>query len=196
MRAMLADRFHLAVHVENREQSVYELVLARRDGKLGPGIKPVDIDCEARLAAERAAADAAREAGTPQPPRQPTDYKVPPPPCVVRTVPPEFRDRFGDRLGRLGDLMEGDTTMANLAGTLRLFTRREVVNKTGLSGTYRVAMNFAIMAAFRGPDAAPAADAPPSVFTAIQEQLGLKLESSRVVTDTLVIDRLDRPTEN
>lgn len=87
--------------------------------------------------------------------------------------------------------------MDNLARTLLVFTRRVTVNKTGLSGTYRVAMNFAAMAAFLGPDAtAPAADAPSSVFTAIQEQLGLKLESSRVLNETLVIDRLERPTEN
>ena len=53
------------------------------------------------------------------------------------------------------------------------------------------------MAALRGPDiTAPAPDAGPSIFTAIQEQLGLKLESSRALRDVLVIDRLEHPTEN
>ena len=57
-------------------------------------------------------------------------------------------------------------------------------------------MEFDRMASIRGPDAAASPDAAPSVFTAVQEQLGLKLESSRAERDTLVIDRLDRPTEN
>ena len=64
LRAMLADRFKLAVHTEPREQSVYDLVLARADGRLGSGMKSVDVDC-AKIIAETLAADAAREAGTP-----------------------------------------------------------------------------------------------------------------------------------
>jgi len=50
------------------------------------------------------------------------------------------------------------------------------------------------MSAVRGPDThAPASDAP-SIFTALPEQLGLKLESSRAMAEVLVIDHLDRPT--
>jgi uncharacterized protein (TIGR03435 family) len=91
---------------------------------------------------------------------------------------------------------EGDTTLDNLAIALRFSAGRFVVNKTGLSGSYRVTMNFDNRPALLGPAvAAPAADAP-SVFTAIQEQLGLKLESSRAPRETLVIDRLDRPIQN
>ena len=48
----------------------------------------------------------------------------------------------------------------------------------------------------RGPDIALSPDAPPTVFTALPEQLGLKLESSRSERDTLIIDRLERPSEN
>jgi uncharacterized protein (TIGR03435 family) len=114
----------------------------------------------------------------------------------VRIVGAAVRDRSGDRQGRLGDLMEGEMTMANLAMALRPWTGRFVVNKTGLSGSYRVTMNFDSTAARRGPDAASAPDAGPSVFTAVREQLGLKLESSRAPLETLIIDRLDRPTEN
>jgi uncharacterized protein (TIGR03435 family) len=196
LRAILADRFKLAVRIENRAQPAYDLVLARRDGRLGRGIKPVDIDCDARIAAERAAAEAARNAGTPPRPQLP-DFNAPPPPCTLRTVGASLRDRVGDRQGRLGDLLEGETTMANLADALRPSAGRVVVNKTGLSGSYRVTMNFDSMAARRGPDATGlTTDGAPSVFTAIQEQLGLKLESSRALRETLVIDRLERPTEN
>jgi hypothetical protein len=48
----------------------------------------------------------------------------------------------------------------------------------------------------RGPDLAPAPDTPPSVFVALPEQLGLKLEPSRTIADTLVLDRLEPPTGN
>jgi uncharacterized protein (TIGR03435 family) len=92
--------------------------------------------------------------------------------------------------------MEGETTLANLAGTLRMATGRFVVDKTGLAGSYRIAMTFDISAARRGLDAVAPPDAAPSVFTAIREDLGLKLESSRAERPVLVIDRLERPSEN
>jgi uncharacterized protein (TIGR03435 family) len=195
-RAMLADRLKLAAHMENREQQVYDLVLARRDGRLGPGLTKVDVDCDAQYAAERAAAEAATSRGTPPDPRPRSDFKAPPPSCTLRTVPAVFRDRFGDQLGRLGDLLEGETTMANLARLLSPSTRRTVVDKTGLPGSYRVRMNFDNLAALRPPTTDASPSDVPSVFTAIQEQLGLKLESSREVRETLVIDHLERPTEN
>jgi len=55
LRAMLADRLKLAVHTESREQDVYELVVARKDGRLGPNLKPSEIDCVAKLVADKAA---------------------------------------------------------------------------------------------------------------------------------------------
>jgi uncharacterized protein (TIGR03435 family) len=194
LRAMLADRFKLAAHIEKREQPAFDLVLARSDGRLGPGIKQVETDC-ARIAAERAAAP-------PQAPSPRPDFKVPPPTCTMRTVGAVIRDIDGDHLGRLGDLLEGEGTLDNLAQALMFGASRLVVNKTGLAGSYRVTMNYDMRSGRLGPTSA-ATDATatdlggvPSVFTAVREQLGLKLESSRVVTDSLVIDRLERPTEN
>jgi uncharacterized protein (TIGR03435 family) len=179
LRAMLADRFKLATHVETREQPVYDLVVARSDGRLGPSIKPSEADCIAKAAADRAAAEAT---GNPVPPPPGVfDRNAPPPPCSMRT----------------GDGVEGDATMAFLATLLRGATGRLVVDKTGLSGSYRLALKFDRMAALRGPQTdTQAPDAGPSVFTAVQEQLGLKLESSRAMRDALIIDRFERPTEN
>ena len=72
-----------------------------------------------------------------------------------------------------------------------------VVDKTGLSGSYRILLTFDRMAGLRGPQTGePTPGAAPSVFTAVQEQLGLKLESSRAMLETLIIDRFERPTEN
>jgi len=181
LRAMLADRFKLLVHIENREQQVYNLVVARSDGRLGPNIKPSEADCAARAAAQRAAADAARAAGAPPPRPEIPDFSGPAPQCSFRMT---------------GDRMDGGSTMEILARLLRPAAGRVVVDKTGLSGYYQMSLTYDRMAGLRGPDAAPAADAAPSVFTAVQEQLGLKLESARVSRETLVIDRLARPTEN
>ena len=191
LRAMLADRLKLVTHVETREQPAYDLVLARRDRRLGPGITPLDVDCDAQRAAARATAEAARDAGTPPRP----DFTAPPPPCTLRTIGAMLRDGRGDRMGKLGDLLEGEATLATLASALRPWAGRIVVDKTGLSGSYRVRMNFDMMAAVRGPaTGAPAPDAAPTIFTAVQEQLGLKLESSRASREVLVIDHLERPT--
>ena len=105
MRAMLADRFKLAVHTENREQPAYDLVLARRDGRLGSGLMPLDVDCDAQIAAARAAAEAARQAGTPAPPPSRPDFNAPPPPCTLRVIGAVLRGRGSDgmhpsRVGR------------------------------------------------------------------------------------------------
>lgn len=182
LRAMLADRVKLAVHVEKRAQPVYDLVLARSDGRPGPGMTPTEIDCAARIAAERAEAGAAHDAGTPPAARQVRDPNAPAPRCALRVV---------------GDQLEGDTTVANLAMMLRTFTGRDVVDKMGLTGFYRVTMNFDSMAARGGPDfASPRSEAPSSLLTALQEQLGLKLQSSRANVGRLVIDRIERPTED
>jgi uncharacterized protein (TIGR03435 family) len=92
--------------------------------------------------------------------------------------------------------MEGNTSMDRLADALRISAGRVVVNKTGLSGSYRIAMNYDMMGARRPPSVDPSPDAGLSVFTAVQEQLGLKLEPSKAQRDALVIDRLERPTPN
>lgn len=180
IRRMLENRFKFIAHIENREQPVYDLVVARNDKRLGPSIKPSEADCIAKAAADRSAVEAT---GKPLPPPPGVfDRNAPPPPCSMRMD---------------GDRMEGDATMENLARLLRPSAGRQVVDKTGLSGSYRVVLAFDRMAGLRGPQTdAAAPGAAPSVFTAVQEQLGLKLESSRAMLETLVIDRFERPSEN
>jgi Protein of unknown function (DUF3738) len=91
---------------------------------------------------------------------------------------------------------EASTTMEALVQLLRPATGRLVVDKTGLSGSYQVSLTFDRMAGLRGPDTAASSEAAPSVFTAVQEQLGLKLEPSRASRETLIIDHIERPGEN
>jgi len=93
--------------------------------------------------------------------------------------------------------MEGDLTMTVLAGWVRIATRgRDVVDKTGLTGSYRLKMDYDSREAMRGPEAAPSPDRQPSIFTALHDQLGLKLESGKLQRETLIIDHVERPTEN
>jgi uncharacterized protein (TIGR03435 family) len=72
-----------------------------------------------------------------------------------------------------------------------------VVNRTGLEGNYDWDLSWTPTPGEPGPRSEPAAaDDGISIFTAIQEQLGLKLESDRGVIDALVIDRIEPPTSN
>jgi uncharacterized protein (TIGR03435 family) len=75
---------------------------------------------------------------------------------------------------------------------------RMVVERTGLTGAWDFELNYAAdgRGAPGGADAAPADLNAPSLFTAIQEQLGLKLESTKGPVEVLVIDSVERPTEN
>ena len=179
LRAMLADRFNLTVRVETSEQPAYDLVLSRSDGGLGPGIHLSEFDCATRIAAERAA-EASGDAGELPPARQVPD-RSPAPRCALRVV---------------GDRLDGDTTVANLAMMLRTYTGRNVVDKTGLTGSYRVTMRFDSTSVRRGPGAARPPSAAPSIFTALEEDFGMKLESSRAHVSRLVIDRIERPRED
>lgn len=192
LKAMLADRFKLSVHVEPREQATFDLVLARKDGSFGPGITAIETDCLKVMAERTAAALATPQAGPPPFP----DLKAPPPSCSFRSLDARIRAQRGDGGGGQGDLLEGEGTMAMLANLLRLSAGRVVVDKTGLTRSYRVRMNYDQMSARRRPDVQIPDDAGPSVFVALPEQLGLKLESSKTMVDHLIIDRLERPTEN
>lgn len=90
-----------------------------------------------------------------------------------------------------------DDTIGLLARELAQSQGRVVVNKTGLAGRYDLTLRWT-------PDDAPTPllngepdpNAPPGLFTAIQEQLGLKLESSKGPVPVLVIDHIDHPSEN
>ncbi len=68
-----------------------------------------------------------------------------------------------------------------------------MVDQTGLTGRFDFRLTWS-------PDGPPAAtenpDAPPDLFTAIQEELGLKLVSTKALVDVLVIDRVERPSAN
>jgi uncharacterized protein (TIGR03435 family) len=95
-----------------------------------------------------------------------------------------------------GALTANNITMAQLASTLIGIVHRQVVDKTGFSGNYDVDLRWTPDTA-RSPESSDAAaDAAPNIFTAVQDQLGLKLQPSKGPVDTLVIDHTEMPTEN
>lgn len=95
----------------------------------------------------------------------------------------------------MGNRFDGHMTMASLVMALRGMAGRVVVDKTGLKGYYTLVLESASTAGLGAP-AGPAAvpSELPSVFTALQEQLGLKLVASRAPVEVLVIDHIERPT--
>jgi uncharacterized protein (TIGR03435 family) len=96
-------------------------------------------------------------------------------------------------------------SMPALAKTLSMLVGREVVDKTGFTGKFALHLEFAVddtLAGLPNPMGPDIADQPTdpaarvSLRTALQEQLGLKLEVSKGPVDVLVIDHAERPTEN
>lgn len=180
VRALLADRFKLQVHRENKEMPIYALVLAREDGKLGPKLKPAAADCEALRGRGRGAA-----------------------PLPAPGSPMQCGMRIG-----FGNMVGGGMGLGQVATSLSNNLNRVVVDRTGLTGNYDFDLTWTPElpagggpggpgGGFGPPGGAPPVDPNgPSLFTAIQEQLGLKLDSTRGPVETLVIDRLERPTEN
>ena len=171
---MIEDRFKVRVHTEQRERPVYTLTLASRDGTLGPKLQKSSIDCAAEIG------DQARGSK----PRKLPDGRLA---CVLGNPPGRF---MGTGLG-----------MRQLAAGLEQFVERPILDRTGLTGGYDWDVEF------RPEFVRPIGDQPPqplpdpsafesrpSIFTALQEQLGLRLDATRGTIDVLVVDGAERPT--
>jgi uncharacterized protein (TIGR03435 family) len=173
LRHLLAKRFALKVHYEARERPAYALVRARSDGRLGPGLKPNSTDCAALSTAN----EAARAAGAPP----------------VISLDPDKRPVCGTR-GGPGTIASGALTMEQLALQLARTVGRPVVDRTGLKGGFDWDLQWAPDQPASDRDAAGAAG--PSIFTALQEQLGLRLDTTIAPVEVLVVDRVQQPTDN
>jgi uncharacterized protein (TIGR03435 family) len=94
-----------------------------------------------------------------------------------------------------GEISGTGVTMARVSSLLSDAVRRTVVDKTGLPGSYDVALKWT-PDEDAAKDAGAPADAPPSIFIAVQEQLGLKLQAGKGPVQTLVLDHVEKPSEN
>jgi uncharacterized protein (TIGR03435 family) len=171
LRSLLEERFKLRTHRETRELPVYELVVARADGRLGPQLRQSTSECD----------------GLP-PPRQPGE----PPPCGAMGGPARIM-AGGLPMQRFADMITARLAVGGGADA----EGRLVVDKTGLSGRFAFTLAWT-------PEQMPTASPPPGVppvdpngpsfFTALEEQLGLKLRPAKGPVEVLVIDSVDRPT--
>lgn len=173
VRGLLADRFKLQTHTETREGSTFALVLARRDGRLGPKLTPTAVDCAAYLA--KKSTDVTEDA-----------RKAWPPLCAPPISSPQR-------------IWASVRPIDALASAIARQVGRPVIDQTGLTGNYDfdLAWSPAQRTLSATPDAVPRGPQPDeglSLFTALEEQLGLKLESTRGPVEVLVIDHVERPT--
>ncbi|MGH9237752.1 MAG: TIGR03435 family protein [Vicinamibacterales bacterium] len=172
VRRLLVERFKLAAHRETRDIPIYALVVAK-PGRLGPGLRPAKVDC-------MAIAVAAEKQGTKPEFPQPPDNR---PACGTRSAP--------------GLMMGTGVSMADLVRNLAGPADRMVIDRTALTGVWDLDLKYVPDQPL--PDI-PGLPAPPadgaSLFTALQEQLGLRLESQMAPVDVLVIDSIERPSEN
>lgn len=178
LRQLLADRFKLALHHEIRDISIYALVIARRDGKLGPQLRPSNAaDCTATKAPNPAASSAPN----------------PNTPGVI-----QFDSlSCGAGFSRQGHLAARTTIFSTLVTGLSNWTDRVVFDHTALAGTFDWDLQWMpepLTAELPNAASDRPSDAGISLFTALQEQLGLKLESTKGPVDVLVIDHVEQPT--
>jgi len=168
-QSLLADRFHLKVHFEVREMPVYALVPA----KGGLKIKAVD-------------APAARDANTPLP--RPVPGGPPPPGMSVIMMNPGGARSFRASAAQM-------PTLVTLIGREGGIGDRPIIDQTGFTGYFDIPdLTFAQLSA--SADASnPASDAP-SLATALEETLGIKLVATKGPVEVVVIDSIDHPSDN
>lgn len=169
MIPVLEDRFGLKFHHETRELEVYALVLAKGGSKLK------------ETPPETANTDA--------------------PPAKPGNPGEEHRLRPGQMMmssGPQGTKLQGSgATVTSIADMLSQQMGSTVVDRTGLTDKYDYTLTFANDVAAAPPEGAQSQEpAGPSLFTAVQEQLGLKLEAKKERVDVIVIDKIEQPTAN
>ena len=171
LRSLLEDRFQLRIHRESREMPVYALVPARGGLKLPP---PRDGSCAEEQAPPPALGD-----------------PTPKPRCGGMDVPLE---------SGAWHMRGGKVPMAEFVRALSGMLGHTVTDQTGFSGVFDVDLHFRAddtIAGFPPPPLAAisAETASPSIFNAVQ-QLGLRLESTKGPVEVLVIDHVEKPSEN
>jgi uncharacterized protein (TIGR03435 family) len=171
MQTILEDRFKLKIHRETRQGPVYELAL----GKGSPKLKPLQNgSCTPAVV------------GGPLP------------------LLPEGRRLCRNMLSPRGKVDIEGGTLSTLAGFLGMILDRPVIDKTGITSYFEIHLSFSPedseasrpVAAEPGPPAPVASPDAPRIFRAVQEQLGLRLVAAKGPMDVLVIDHIERPSEN
>ncbi|MGA1981472.1 MAG: TIGR03435 family protein [Acidobacteriaceae bacterium] len=174
LQALLRDRFKLVAHVETREMPMYELVVAKSGPRLAPAKEPPPD-----------------ESGTEPPPLPPPG--APPKPENMRQGLMVLR-----KSATVMEMTAKGQTLDALANQPFFSLDGPIANKTGLTGKYDFVLDWSPEQP-GGPAAssdAPADADAPTLFTALQEQLGLKLVPTKGPVEVIVIDHIELPSEN
>jgi bla regulator protein blaR1 len=182
LQSLLAERFQLNFHRETKDLPIYNLVI----GKSGHKLHKSEF----------------QEQENPKP-KEADAENVPRPGDEGAARPNQEKRGAMMRMGR-GSL---DVQMARITGLVNALGQllgKPVIDQTGLQGNWDFKLEWTPDETQRGmgpgggsPDGPPPGDASgPSIFTALQEQLGLRLESGKGPVETLAIDRVEKPSEN
>jgi uncharacterized protein (TIGR03435 family) len=192
LKNLLIERFKLKAHIEPREMRIYDLVLAHSDGRLGPDIMPSKSDCSNADEVNAKRADALAKGDISAVVAKPGEV-------LHCTLAPNVSG------GPMNISVHGDgQEIAQLIELLSPMTGRYIRDKTGLTGRYDFDMKLDLqallaMAQAMGMNvpAGAAANLPQSdgssVMPALNDQLGLMLESVRAPIDVLIIDSIEAP---
>jgi uncharacterized protein (TIGR03435 family) len=221
MQHLLADRFALKVHKESKEAPIYSLNVA----KGGPKLKPADPNAMAQFQGPGGPGLPGGKPGDSGPGGPAGGVSAGGGANVNVNRPggpggPGGPGRGGVMMMRMGQggnqaLSAKSMTMQNFADMLARFTGKPVVDQTGITGIYDIDLEFkpedgagmmrGVPMPMPRPDGAgPGAVAPAegtetgaSIFTALQDQLGLKLDAKKGPVETIVVDTVNKtPTEN
>jgi uncharacterized protein (TIGR03435 family) len=217
LQAMLGDRFALTFHREQRNLPVYALTLLRRDGSFGKKLRRAGQACAPITLPDF---DASGLAPPPPPPPPPPPGGNPMRPLLERESGLRCPTMFYP-----GGVSARSILFDEFVYRLSRLAQRPILDRTGLTGEFDIDLSYqfemssagpagpagpggpAGVTAGPGPGAAPAGAVPagavtvggpslPSLFSAVQDQLGLKLDSTRGPVDVLVIDTAKPPSEN
>ncbi len=218
LQALLADRFKLAVHRENKERSVYALVVGKGGPKMKESPKEPPADAPPAATAEKpdaAAGDAAGASASSDANPQVKFHRNSDGSGTATVHGPDGNAKMSYSPNGMHLEME-KMTMPKLAEALSRFVDRPVVDMTELKGNYQVALDLTmedLKSAARNagmaiPGAAPisgdagklpsdaASEPSGTIFTSVV-QLGLKLEARKLPLDRIVVDHIEKlPTEN
>ena len=189
LKALLAERFGLRVHVETRQAPVYTLK-ARADGRLGPGLKRTSAECERDLA-ERKTAGTAPRLPSPQPADSPPKIE----PVCGRTM--------GMMNARSGTetYASGGRPFSELVSKLSGDLQSPVIDQTGLTGLFDVLLEFESTRRIGnlpppGLDPNSTEPLPVPLPAALQQQLGLTLEKGPGPLPFTIVDAAEPPSPN
>jgi bla regulator protein BlaR1 len=201
LQSLLEDRFSLKLGYESQEAPVYFLVVAEGGPKLQPAKDEQGNPIESLPSPEQM--KEAFEKRMEQMKKTQTSSQL------IATMPPGSSSiaMFPDGHRMTGKALSMEALANSLAGSIFPTTGRRVIDKTGITGLYDIQLRYKNPFQTRTGlnQSSPAADeshvptaepAVPTIYTALEEQLGLKLEKGKAPLKQIVIDSAERPTEN